>query len=102
MGFLDKLAAKAQSVGGSSGRPGQSYGGQQGGYPQHQQQQHGYPQAQQGYGHNPYAGGAPSGQGYPASPQPSSAAATGATGEKGAEGDDRPLPDGWVKQWDSK
>jgi hypothetical protein len=99
MGFLDKLAAKAQSVGGAGGRPGQQqgYGGQQG-YPQH-----GYGQQQQGYGHNPYAGGAPGG-GYPASPQPASASAapTGEKGEKGAEGDDRPLPDGWVKQWDSK
>jgi WW domain len=76
MGLLDKLANKAQAM---NKPPGQSYGS---GYPSGGS---GYPQQQPGYG-----GGYPQSS---SSPGPASSSSHSSS-------DDRPLPEGWIKQWD--
>lgn len=76
MGFLDKLSGKPQS---------------QQSYPQQNQQS--------SYGGGGYGGGGypQQNQGYPSSPNPSQSQSY-----DGKTGDDRPLPPGWVKQWNSE
>lgn len=91
MGLLDNLKNKVQQ----QQRP-PSYGGQGGGYGGGPG---GYGGGQGGYGgqpQSPYGQGAPA---FPSSPQPPSN--NQQSSGQDSKGDDRPLPEGWVKQWDS-
>ncbi|PWN35828.1 uncharacterized protein FA14DRAFT_47635 [Meira miltonrushii] len=99
MGLLDKLANKVQQPqrppsygggqgGGYGGGPG-GYGGGPGGYGGGQQQQ------------SPYGQGSQGGPAFPSSPQPGNNYQSSGGSGQDSKGDDRPLPEGWVKQWDS-
>lgn len=101
MGLFDKFKDKLQQpqgpggYGGGYGQGGGGYPGGQGGYGG--QGAGGYPASPGAYGQQSQSSPA-----FPSSPAPhGSYAGSGAGGDR-KDGDDRPLPEGWVKQWDAK
>lgn len=106
MGLLDKLANKVASGGGGGGSSNRPYSQQYpGGGPGPQS-----PYSQQNpYGGGGYSAGSPGYGSQPPlpqqhqqqQPQPHSPAPAANTFSEKPKEDDRPLPQGWVKQWDN-